>query len=128
MTQPAPAKQRWLKRQYHWVILVVVFLQYFISAGLMNNLYSLFLIPVTNELNISRSAFSLSTIINCIPAFFSNLLFGVCYFRYGYRKLAVVALIHDVEWHESDLSREKFTESNERFKQNGYKVAKSQFA
>lgn len=42
--------------------------------------------------------------------------------------LAVVALIHDVEWHESDLSREKFTESNERFKQNGYKVAKSQFA
>ena len=42
--------------------------------------------------------------------------------------LAVVALIHDVEWHESDLSKESFAASNDRFKQNGYAVAKSQFA
>ena len=41
--------------------------------------------------------------------------------------LAVVAFIHDVEWHESDGSREKFTESNERFKTNGYAVAKFKF-
>ena len=41
--------------------------------------------------------------------------------------LAVVALIHDVEWHETDKSKEKFTESNDRFKQNGYKVAKAEF-
>ena len=41
--------------------------------------------------------------------------------------LAVVAFIHDVEWHESDQSREKFAESNERFKTNGYAVAKHQF-
>lgn len=41
--------------------------------------------------------------------------------------LAVVAFIHDVEWHESDHTKESFTESNERFKQNGYKVAKTQF-
>ena len=41
--------------------------------------------------------------------------------------LAVVALIHDVEWHESDKSKEKFAESNARFKQNGYKVAKAEF-
>ena len=42
--------------------------------------------------------------------------------------LAVVALIHDVEWHESNQSQEKFDESNTRFKQNGYMVAKSQYA
>ena len=41
--------------------------------------------------------------------------------------LAVVALIHDVEWHESDKSKEKFEESNERFKRNGYKVAEAEF-
>ena len=41
--------------------------------------------------------------------------------------LAVVALIHDVEWHESDKSKEKFAESNARFKRNGYKVAESEF-
>ena len=42
--------------------------------------------------------------------------------------LAVVALIHDVEWHETDKSKEKFAESNTRFKENGYKVAKSEFS
>ncbi len=41
--------------------------------------------------------------------------------------LAVVAFIHDIEWHESDKSKEKFAESNDRFKQNGYKAAKAQF-
>jgi hypothetical protein len=41
--------------------------------------------------------------------------------------LAVVALIHDVEWHESDSSKEKFAESNARFKRNGYIVAKSEY-
>lgn len=39
----------------------------------------------------------------------------------------MVALIHDVEWHESDKSKERFAESNARFKANGYKVAESEF-
>lgn len=42
--------------------------------------------------------------------------------------LAVVAFIHDAEWHESDKSRKKFTESNTRFKENGYRVAKAEFS
>lgn len=41
--------------------------------------------------------------------------------------LAVVAMIHDVEWHESDCSIGKFGESNARFKRNGYAVAKAKF-
>ena len=41
--------------------------------------------------------------------------------------LAAVAFIHDIEWHESDGSKEKFTASNDRFKRNGYRVAKAQF-
>lgn len=42
--------------------------------------------------------------------------------------LAVVAFIHDIEWHESDKSKAKFTESNNRFKRNGYTVAKGKFS
>ena len=42
--------------------------------------------------------------------------------------LAVVAFIHDIEWHESDGSKEKFTESNNRFKINGYTVAKANYS
>lgn len=41
--------------------------------------------------------------------------------------LAVVALIHDLEWHESDFTRESFTQSNNRFKRNGRIVAKAMF-
>ena len=42
--------------------------------------------------------------------------------------LAVVAFIHDIEWHESDGSKEKFTESNNRFKTNGYMMAKANYS
>ena len=41
--------------------------------------------------------------------------------------LAVVAFIHDIKWHESDQSKEKFAASNDRFKRNGYAAAKAQF-
>ena len=41
--------------------------------------------------------------------------------------LAPVAFIHDVEWHESDGTKASFTESNRRFKRNGYKVAKAMY-
>ena len=42
--------------------------------------------------------------------------------------LAVVAFIHDVEWYESDGSQERFTESNDRFRRNGFRVAKAEYA
>lgn len=42
--------------------------------------------------------------------------------------LEPTALIHDVEWHEADGTREGFTASNDRFKRNGYRSAKCRFA
>lgn len=42
--------------------------------------------------------------------------------------LAVVAFIHDIEWFLSDGSRESFTDSNKRFRRNGFKVARAKFA
>ena len=42
--------------------------------------------------------------------------------------LAPVALIHDVEWHESDKTKDSFSESNARFKRNGKAVAKCSFS
>lgn len=42
--------------------------------------------------------------------------------------LAVVAFIHDIEWHESDGSKEGFKASNDRFRTNGCKVADAEYA
>ena len=42
--------------------------------------------------------------------------------------LAVVACIHDVEWTESDGTRESFTASNRRFFRNGWRVTCASFA
>ena len=41
--------------------------------------------------------------------------------------LAPVAFIHDVEWHESDGTKESFSESNSRFRRNGCKVSSAAF-
>jgi len=41
--------------------------------------------------------------------------------------LLPVAMIHDVEWHLSDCSMKKFTESNDRFKVNGIRIAKFRY-
>lgn len=42
--------------------------------------------------------------------------------------LRPVAYIHDIQWYESDQTKESFTESNERFKRNGYKAAKAKYS
>ena len=41
--------------------------------------------------------------------------------------LAPVAMIHDVEWSESDGKEETFSTSNARFRRNGCKVASASF-
>jgi len=58
---------------------------------------------------------------DCFPSFLREAITAL------HPSLSVVAFIHDVEWHESDQSREKFTESNTRFKTNGYAVAKFKY-
>lgn len=41
--------------------------------------------------------------------------------------LAVVAFIHDIEWHESDGSQEGFKASNDRFRKNGILMADAEY-
>lgn len=41
--------------------------------------------------------------------------------------LEPVAMIHDADWHEADGTKESFTESNARFRRNGYRAAKRRF-
>lgn len=82
-----------LHSNYHWVVASVAFLEFFIAVGLANNVYGLYLIPVTTGLGISRGAYSIPSSVKCIAGFLSNLSFGFFYHRFGYKKLATVAML-----------------------------------
>jgi len=86
-------KQNWIQRNYHWVVFLAAFLSFFVAVGMKNNLYAMFLIPITEDLQISRGAFSLAPSIRYFASFLSNLAFAVIYQRYGYRRTTTLAMI-----------------------------------
>lgn len=81
-----------IKKYYHWVIAALVLLELAVYSGILNNIISLHLIPVTEELAISRGSFSLAMSVRSLAGFFSTLFSGVFFLKYGYRRLAPLAL------------------------------------
>lgn len=91
MEETAVKKAGWLRRNYHWIIAAMTLFMYLIQGGLSNILYSLYLIPVTEDLHISRSAFALASTIGSIPGFFANLVYPFVYRRLGFRRLVGIS-------------------------------------
>lgn len=58
--------QKSVKNHYHWVIAAVAVVQMLIYGGAVNNFSGYHMIPVTEALNISRTAFSLAESIRSI--------------------------------------------------------------
>lgn len=81
-----------VKKRYHWVIAGLILLELAVYGGIMNNLVSLHLIPVTQELGISRGDFSLSMSVRSLVSFASTFFSGAFFLKYGYRKMASAAL------------------------------------
>lgn len=75
----------WCKKHYHWIIAAILLLQLSITGGAANNFTGLHLIPVTEALGISRTAFSLSGSIRSLVGMGSTLLSGMLIMRLGYR-------------------------------------------
>lgn len=82
-----------IKKNYHWVIVTVILIELAVHVGIINNLSSLYIIPVTEELNISRGNFSLAYSVRSLVGFFSTLFSGIFFAKYGFRKLASVFLL-----------------------------------
>ena len=55
-----------IKKHYHWVIVTLMLTELAVYSGILNNLLSLHLIPVTEELKISRGNFSLGIALGMI--------------------------------------------------------------
>ncbi len=85
--------KNWLRKHYHWIIAVTALLQYTVTGGIANNMTSLFVLDVTADLGITRSAFALAFTMKAFAAFLGSLVIGILLRRFGYRKLAVVGLV-----------------------------------
>ena len=79
-----------LRKHYHWVIAFVVLIELAVFSGILNNIVSLHLIPVTEELGISRGSFSLAFSVRPLVGFFGTLFSGVLLLKLGFRKLASI--------------------------------------
>ena len=76
-----------IKKHYHWILAVVLFLITTVRGGVANNLSGLHLIPVTEALNIPRAQFSLAGSASSVVAMLTTLVSGYLIVRYGYRLL-----------------------------------------
>jgi len=80
------------KKNYHWVIAAVALIQVFVHTGIGANFASVFIAPVCESMEISRTDFSLAYSMKSLAAltvcFFSGSIFN----RLGYRKSAFFGL------------------------------------
>lgn len=59
---------------------------------------------------------------DAFPEFLRDIITGL------HPTIAPAAFIHDIEYYESDRSRKRFEEANERFKKNGYRCAEKHYS
>ena len=85
-------KERIGQLQY-LTIVVGAFLTVGVIIGLANNLYSLFVIPITTELGISRGVYSMALTVRYIASAFCNLFMGKLYLKFGYRRPTAILLL-----------------------------------
>lgn len=84
---------KFLKKNYHWIIAVVLFFVTCVRGGASNNLTGLHLIPVTEALNITRTQFSLAASASSLVSMLSAMASGALIMRYGHRPLLVFFLL-----------------------------------
>jgi len=82
-----------LNLSYTWVIVGISFLMVATSLGLCSSGRNLYLTAITNALNLSRGAFSLTNTIRYFTTTVLNLFFGKLVFRFGTKKLICAGFI-----------------------------------
>lgn len=82
--------QKSRKNLYYWLLVAASFLYVCIVLGSLNNTFIIFMIPVTEELGVSRTTFSTLRSLCAITYIFSNASFIWVYKRFGFRKPAAI--------------------------------------
>ena len=82
-----------IRANYHWIIVFVVLVEMLIYGGVTNNLNSMYIIPVTEALEASRSGFSLAMTMKSLTMFAFGMVSSVLFLHFGFRMLASIGLI-----------------------------------
>lgn len=82
-----------IKKHYHWLIAIVMLLQLAVIGGLGNNYSGLFILPITDELQIPRASFSLAFTLKYLLSFVMTLFSGGIFLRFGNKKPMVAGLV-----------------------------------
>lgn len=82
-----------LRANYHWIIALAVLVEMLIYGGVTNNLNAMYIIPVTESLEVSRSGFSLAMTMKSLTMFTFGMVSSVLFLRFGFRALATIGLV-----------------------------------
>ena len=83
---------KFIKKNYHWVIATLAFVEMIIFGGLLNSA-NVFIIPITEELQVTRASFAVASIPYTLVSCAGTMLSGFLFQKFGYKKCAIVSLI-----------------------------------
>ena len=81
-----------IKQHFHWIIAIVVFLEIVVFGGTINSV-SVYLIPITESLGVTRGEYALADTPYSLVSFFSTLICGTLVTRFGQKKLTIFSLL-----------------------------------
>ena len=82
-----------VKENYKWVIVIISCLMVFCVLGFCSSANSMYIAPITEALNISRTSYSVTTSVRYITTSVVNAFFGFLIFRLGEKKLILGGFI-----------------------------------
>ena len=83
----------WLKKHYFWIIVLVMMFQTTIYGGMGNTIASIYTIPVTTDLGMSRGDFSLAISMRPLILFIGMTFSGPIYKRFGVKRPMIFGLL-----------------------------------
>lgn len=81
-----------IKRNYHWLVAVLVFLEMIIFGGLINSA-SVFINPISTDLQVRTTSYAIAMMPYTVSCFIGTSLSGFFFSRFGYKKTAIFSLI-----------------------------------
>lgn len=82
----------YIKKHYHWIVAVIVFLEMIVYGGLINSA-SVYIQPISQTLGVPTTAYSVAMMPYTITCFIGTCLSGYLFAHFGYKKTALFSLV-----------------------------------